>query len=225
LKILAQCQKDGKLKVHPKFIENCAEGILPKDKEFIESVFNAPLVNLYGPVECVLVGIGKNEWGGIYLFDDIALVEIKEDHILLTNLYNYTQPIIRYRIDDYLKEKKDEKKILPFTMVESIIGREEFVPWFENDDGEMDFIHPFIFVEFFVKGLDKFQIVVKDKKSFDFLAVIKDENKEDVIRRIGKKLDSILKDKKFTSVKYSIKEVDDLRVDEKTGKFRLIIKK
>ena len=32
----------------------------------------------------------------------------------------------------------------------------------------MDFIHPIVIAEFFVKGLDKYQIVVHDKQFFEF---------------------------------------------------------
>lgn len=225
LKILAQYQEKGLLNVKPEVVENCAEGINTNDKKYIEEIFDAPLVNIYGFAECPAVGVGKNEYDGIYLWDDLAYIEIKENHILLTNLFNFTQPLIRYKIGDYLKIKEDKKQILPFTLVDNIVGRDEFVPWFRNKYGKLDFLHPFIFVEFFVKGLDKLQIVVKDEESFDFLAVISEKNKRDVVRNIKKKLDNILAKKDFTNVKYEVKVVDDLKVDKKTGKFKLIVKK
>jgi phenylacetate-CoA ligase len=224
LKILAEYQEKGMLQVKPKVVENCAEGINTKDKEYIENIFDASLVNIYGFAECPAVGAGKNEYGGIYIWDDLAYIEIKKDHLLLTNLFNYTQPLIRYKIGDILKVKEDKKQILPFTLIDNIIGREEFVPWFRNKDGRLDFIHPFIFVEFFIKGLDKLQIVVKDEESFDFLAVISDKNKEKVVKNIKRKLDGILRKKNFMNVKYSVKVVNDLKIDKKTGKFKLIVK-
>jgi len=224
LKVLAQKQEDGVLKVKPRIITNCGEGINKKDKEYVEKVFNAPISNLYGFAECVVAGFGSNEYNGIYLMDDICLIEIKEDHILLTNLFNKTEPIIRYRIDDYVKLKEDKKKLLPFTLVDDIVGRAEFVIWFENDRGNMDFIHPLIFTDFYVRGLDKLQLFIKDKKSFEFRAVINERNKNRVINDIKDKLDKLLAEKNFTNISYSIKIVDDLPVDKKTGKFKLIMK-
>jgi len=226
LKILAEQQERGFLDIHPRFLVNCGEGIKPGDKEYIENIFGLPLVNLYGVAECVILGVGKDEYNGIYLMDDLALVEIKNDHILLTNLFNKTQPLIRYRIDDYLIPKEDSMKMLPFTLVDNVIGRDEMVIWLENEKGEMDFIHPLVIAEFYVKGLDRLQIVLRDKKSFDFLAVIrKEEEKDEVIEKIRKKLDDILADKGFSDVRYSVKVVDELMVDRKTGKFKLIVKK
>lgn len=225
LKVLAQKQEEGVLKVKPRVITNCGEGINKKDKKYIEKVFNAPMSNLYGFAECVVAGFGNNEYDGIYLMDDICLIEIKEDHILLTNLFNETEPIIRYRIDDYVRLKEDKKKLLPFTLVDDIVGRAEFVIWFENNEGKMDFIHPLIFTDFYVQGLDKLQLFIKDKKSFDFRAVISGEDKNCVIKDIKYKLDKILAGKNFTNVSYSIKVVDDLPLDKKTGKFKLIMRK
>lgn len=155
--------------------------------------------------------------------DDISLIEVKEDHILLTNLFNKTEPIIRYRIDDYVKIKNDVKDILPFTLVEDIVGRAEFVIWFENNEGKMDFIHPLIFTDFYVKGLDKLQIAIKSKTSFVFRAVITSKNKEEIKKNIAEKLDKLLYEKKFTNVKFQIKIVDNLSMDKKTGKFKLIV--
>ena len=65
------------------------------------------------------------------------------------------------------------------------------------NEGKMDFIHPLVIADFFVKGLDKLQIVVKDKKSFDFLAVIPDKDKERVVKKIKEELDRILLEKNF----------------------------
>jgi phenylacetate-CoA ligase len=223
LKVLAQKHEEGVLKVKPKIIVNCGEGINKKDKEYIEKIFNAPMSNLYGFAECVVAGFGRNEYDGIYLMDDICLIEIKKDYLLLTNLFNKTEPIIRYRIDDFLKLKDDKKKLLPFTLVDDIIGRVECIIWFENDHGKMDFIHPLIFTDFYVKDLDKLQIVIKSKNSFIFRAVINSNDKERVVKDIKNKLDIILTKKNFTNVKYNIELVNDLKSDEKTGKFRLIV--
>jgi phenylacetate-CoA ligase len=224
LKILAEQQEKNELKINPESLLNAGEGINPKDKEYIEKIFDAPLLNSYGVAECSIMGVGRKEYGGIAIFDDIVLLEIKKDHILLTNLFNRTQPLIRYRIDDYLKPSKKAPKDFPFTVVEDVIGRQEMVMWLRNSKGKLDFIHPIVIAEFYVKGLDRLQIIIKGEKSFDFLAVINEKNKNEVIKKIKEKLDKLLAAKDFIDVKYKIKIVNDLKVDKKTGKFKLIIK-
>jgi phenylacetate-CoA ligase len=223
LKILADQQKKGLLSIKPKIVVNSGEGIITKDKNYIEEAFNVPLTNNYGLAECPVLGAGKNDYDGIYMMDDLCYLEIKKDHALITNLFNKTQPLIRYKIHDVFTIKEDETKRLPFTLVNDIVGRTEAMIWFENKDGTMDFIHPIVIAEFYVKGLEKLQFVIKDKKSFEFLAVISESNKEEVITKIKQELDTILADKNFTNVTYEIKVVDDLTVDKKTGKFQLIV--
>jgi len=223
LKILAQEQESGALQIHPDIIVNCGEGIITKDKRYIEEIFGVSLINLYGLAECAVMGVGKNVYDGIYLMDDLALVEIKKDHALLTNLFNKTQPLIRYKINDFFEAKPDTCRKLPFTLVGNIVGRSETMLWLENNEGKMDFIHPIVIAEFYVKGLDKLQLVLKDKKSFDFLAVIPDKDKERVVKKIKEELDRILLEKNFTDVQYQVKVVDNLSVDPKTGKFKLIV--
>ena len=223
LKVLAQKQEENELQINPKILTNCGEGLNQKDKTHIENVFQAPMSNLYSFAECYVLGFGKKEYDGIYLRDDLCLVEIKKDHILITNLVNKVEPLIRYRIDDFITPKKDTKKQLPFTLIDTVVGRAEFVIWFENEQGKMDFIHPLIFTDFYVKGLDKLQIAIKSKTSFEFRAVITNEDKKRVLDEIKEKLDKILKDKHFTNVNYEIKEYDSLDPDEKTRKFSLIV--
>ena len=225
LKILAEEQKNRRLQVHPDVVVNCGECIIPKDKRYIEEVFGVSMTNLYGLAECPVMGVGKNMYDGIYLMDDLVLVEIKQDHVLLTNLYNKTLPLIRYRINDFFEEKIDTCGKLPFAVVNNIVGRSEAMVWLENSEGKTDFIHPIVIAEFYVKGLDKLQIVVKDKKSFEFLAVITGNDKEHVVARIKEEIDKILMEKKFIDVRYQVKVVDNIPIDSETGKFKLIVTK
>ena len=94
---------------------------------------------------------------------------------------------------------------------------------FQKVVSELDFIHPLIFTDFYVKGLNTLQIAIKGKKSFEFRAVIDKKDKTRIIKEISEKLNLILKEKKFTQVKYEIKILENLSSDKKTGKFRLII--
>lgn len=225
LKILADYQQKGILNINPKKIVSSGEGVIPKDKKYIEEVFGKPLINIYGCVECSLIGIGKNEYDGVYIMDDLVYIEFKDDHILLTNLFNKTMPIIRYRIEDYIKVKEDKNKIMPFTLVDEIMGRKEFDIWLRNDYGKLDFISPLIIMDFYVKGLDKLQFVIQNEDYFIFRVVIKDKDKEKVKKEIKKRLNEILALKDFTKVKYDIEVVEDIPVDKKTGKFKFVAKK
>ena len=224
IKILADKQELGLLNIAPKNMVSSGEGITQREKDFIEKIFNVSLINMYAFCECFFLGIGKNEFNGIYLRDDIALIEIKDDHLYVTNFVNKTQPIIRYRINDYVKLKKDTTKKLPFTLIEDVVGRDEATIWLENKDGDLDFIHPLVMTDFYVKGLDKLQVILKNKKLFDLKIIIKGRDKNTVIKEAKTKMNALLSEKNFNDVKYNIIVVDNIPIDKKTGKFTLVVK-
>lgn len=224
LSILATCQMEGQLNIHPSILENGGEGLTEKDCELLKKVYNVPIVNMYAASETYYLGIGKDEYDGIYLMDDFNYIEIMDGYILVTNLYNHTQPIIRYRINDNLTLKEDKKKILPFRLVDNLIGRSEELLWFNNEKGERDYIHPLVLTGISIEGLDKFHVVAYSEERFELLAILqKDEEQERIFDQLKYDLDNILMQKKMKNVSYEIKRISYPIVDEKTRKYKMII--
>ncbi len=73
-------------------------------------------------------------------------------HAILTNLYNYVLPLIRYRMEDVLcMDRNPVNKKLPFEVIDGIEGRtEDFLQF--NTGGTNIAIHPIVFVEFHVQA-------------------------------------------------------------------------
>jgi len=223
LKILADQQQQGTLHIQPEVIVNCGECVIPQDQQIIQEVFQAPLMNLYGLAECPILGVGKPDYDGIYLMDDLAIVETDGQHCYLTNLYNYTQPLIRYQLTDMITKTDRHATHLPFSIVESIIGRTEQLLWLHTATGEREFIHPIVIVEFYVKGVTKHQIRKTSDTSFDFYAVLSTSEVSNTKHKISEKLTKILQEKHLDNVSFTIHLVDDLPINTTTGKFQLII--
>ncbi|PIN90350.1 hypothetical protein COU57_03710 [Candidatus Pacearchaeota archaeon CG10_big_fil_rev_8_21_14_0_10_32_14] len=228
IKLLANAKNKGELCINPEVIECGGEPLFSKDQDYIQKAFKVPVINVYASSEHLIMGIGKDNYDGMYLMEDELIYECKKDGICVTNLFNYTCPLIRYEMKDILIPKFDDKKIFNFTKINNLVGRDEYSPVFENNNGKEDFIHPIIFVEFFVNNLKGFQIRLDSKKRFTFFALYSKDisNKEKILvkKEIDKKLKNILKEKLMDKVKYNIQEVNELKIDKKTGKFRLIIK-
>ena len=172
---------------------------------------------------------------GFHLFDDWHCFEFvdeelkpvgpdKSGKLLLTNLYNYTQPLIRYQMNDEIElSHKNCECGLSFPLINNVVGRSEDVLWFEKLNKEKECIHPSMLVEFFVPHLEKFQIIQTKKNHFLMKAVIR-ERKETVLPLIHKRMDEILGEKKLQdAVGFNVEVVDSIENDPKTGKFRLII--
>ena len=228
IKILAEKQIEGRLNVRPSIVESCAEPLSPADKEFIENTFDCKLINVYASTEFLYMGISKPEYSDMYLLENDLIFELHSDHTCVTNLFNYTTPLIRYRMEDILIPVPDDDRILPFTKVQEIIGRKEYTLVLTNKYGSDDFINPHAIYQFFMKDLRRFQIHLVNKQSFIFKTVLNKKisnfRKNEVRRELKSKIASILSAKDMENVSFEIEESKDLPVDPRTGKFRLVVK-
>ncbi len=224
LRELALERDAGQLKICPRTIVSAGEPLFAGDRELIESVFGVPVTNVYAASEHMIIGIGLSGLDGMVLQEDDLIIEPLKDHTLITNLLNKTLPLIRYRMDDVLLPLDSHAARWPaYRMVGGVAGRREYAPSFLNEAGQLDTIHPIVLVEFFVHGLEAFQIVVHDATSFTFLAVIrKDRARSETIADICDRLNDVLTTKRMRNVTYKVEITDHLSVDKLTGKFQLI---
>ncbi|PNR95139.1 phenylacetate--CoA ligase family protein [Petrotoga olearia] len=225
IRSLAQFQNEGFLNIHPEVIVCGGEPLLKNVKLFLKEVWkNSKIVDSYATSESLAMGVSREDLKGMYIYDDAVYLEIQENKTILTNLYNYTQPIIRYELTDILKKSKNGGGKWPFTKIEQITGRTELIPFFVTQDGEKDFIHPIVIAEFFVKGVTKFQFIQRNQSSFVFKIVVSPkEPSDEIVQEVRKKLYDILEKKKMKNVNFEVKVVEDIKPDEKTGKFKLIV--
>jgi phenylacetate-coenzyme A ligase PaaK-like adenylate-forming protein len=144
--------------------------------------------------------------------------------VILTNLYNYTQPLIRYEMnDEIVLDEKPCECAWPSPTIHSIGGRSENFLWFEKPDGKKDFIHPLVMVEFMVLGLRKIQVVQPERNRLILRSVLRGDPAQ-ACERIRRRMHEVLKSKNLQDVvNFDIEIVDRIENDPKTGKYRLII--
>lgn len=223
LAMLAEKKKAGLLKINPLVILSSGEPLGSTERCLIESAFEAELINAYISTEHAFMGISRRGSGGMYLLENDLIFEFHEDHTCVTNLFNYTMPLIRYRMEDILVPVEDGSKKYPLTKVREIVGRSEFIPRFVSSRGREDFISPHIINEIFVKGVKRFQMEVTGPSSFIFRVVLEEGAGLEALGELTEKLRSILLEKEMENVTFKIKTVPDIPVDSRTGKFRLIV--
>jgi phenylacetate-CoA ligase len=109
--LLADEQLAGRLRISPKLMSTGSELRTPPMTERIEEAFGVTPFNLYATTEG-LWGVECEEHDGFHLFEDLVLVENVDadgrpvpdgergDRLLVTNLYNTTQPLIRFELTD-----------------------------------------------------------------------------------------------------------------------------
>ena len=114
LSLLAEEQAAGRLRVRPTALWSGGEGLSLAGRNGIERAFGCPLLNEYGASECLTIGHGCRA-GWLHINADWAILEaVDRDYrptspgelshtVLLTNLANAVQPIIRYDLGDRVR--------------------------------------------------------------------------------------------------------------------------
>jgi phenylacetate-CoA ligase len=228
LTILAAKQREGVLRISPFSIGTAGESLSATDKKTLEEAFGCEVSNGYGSSEHLMMGFALRGGASMLLRDDDLIYEPFEDHTLVSNLFNYTLPLIRYRMADVLRpvvRKSDPDS--PYLEIESLVGRTEMMPRFLNDGGIEDFISPHTINEIFVAGVSRFQMQLTGAMSFRFAVCLDPALPAgagtEVIRAMESRLSDILQQKKMSNVRFTVDVVDDIPVDPGTRKFQLIV--
>jgi phenylacetate-CoA ligase len=228
LKVLAEAQERGELRIKPAHVGNGGEPLLPEVKAYLERVFQTPVRNAYASSEHLYMGMTLPGSDGMHLLEDDLIFELKVDHTCVTNLFNDVMPLIRYRMDDVLVPDLNGPSIYPFTKVKEVVGRREDALLFTNRHGREDFIHPIVIVELIVSGLNAWQIVLESKTSFRFRARLNAgqtaQERQATCARIRHQMNAILAEKEMNTVRFEIEQVESLAIDPHSGKFRLVVR-
>jgi phenylacetate-coenzyme A ligase PaaK-like adenylate-forming protein len=111
LALLAAEQAAGHLRLQPTCLWSGGEYLPPATAAAIERAFGCPLINEYGASECMSIAFGCRE-GALHVNEDWVVLEpVDRDFqpvppgeashtVLLTNLANRVQPVIRYDLGD-----------------------------------------------------------------------------------------------------------------------------
>ena len=167
LKMLGDEQRAGRLNIRPAAVAASGETVTQADMQFLSAAFEgATPLSLYACTEHLMLGISDPGGESMTLTDDNLMFEFYEDHSVITNLFNHTLPLIRYRMSDILRPITAPDA--PRLQIQNLVGRTEQMPVFVNGAGAKDFISPHIINEIFVKGVTRFQMQITGPSSFRF---------------------------------------------------------
>jgi phenylacetate-coenzyme A ligase PaaK-like adenylate-forming protein len=172
IKVLAGEQAAGRLHVDPVLVVPAGETMTPGDLERMASAFHAKVRTIYSCTECTYLSYGC-EHGWYHVNSDWAVLEpVDADHrpvppgepshtVLLTNLANRVQPILRYDLGDSVLLRPDPCPCgspLPAIRVQ---GRAADVLTFPNGHGEQVSLSPMLFGTLLDRapGVEQFQLV------------------------------------------------------------------
>ena len=225
VKILAQLMENGEVGLDAERVISCGEPLGTNLRTYLEKIFRTQVVNFYGSSESLALGVETNPKDGMLLFDDMNVIEVENGVMYLTCLYNYAQPLIRYRLSDRLTLKAPEGGELPFTRAVGLLGRNEDVLWFEDGRGNREFLHPLAIEGFCIEGLKDYQFRQTTKDTFEMFAETEHgASKERIRQEMLQQMREILSEKKLDFVQFYVNFVNEILPDIRTGKKPLILK-
>lgn len=135
LAVLAAEQRAGRLRIAPATVTTASEQLTRADRDAITGAFSVPVTDLFCAAEGL---IGHTEPGGTELTfaTDMCVAELVDSDnqpvrpgetaakVLLTNLHNLTQPLIRYELADRFTRSPDDPA---GRLRASVDGRVEFI--------------------------------------------------------------------------------------------------
>lgn len=223
VKILGELAENGDVQLNIARVVTCGEPLGANLRRYLENVFNTEVVNFYGASESLALGVESDPEQGMILFDDMNVIEVCEDGMYLTSLYNFAQPLIRYRLTDSLTLQSADESC-SFTRAVGLLGRNEDILWFEDGMGRREFLHPLAVEGLCIEGLIDYQFVQLGQSAFEMRAQIAAEaSRFDIREEIVNRMKKVLGEKNLGFVQFYVKFVDEITPDIKTGKKRLII--
>ncbi|MBN8590580.1 MAG: phenylacetate--CoA ligase family protein [Anaerolineae bacterium] len=158
MRILAVEQLENRLHLTPQVVFTSSEVLTDETRRLVETAWGKRLFNQYAATETAGIAAECEHHMGLHLYEDLILVENVDEHnrpvptgvygdkVLVTVLFNRTQPLIRYEIGDSIRlSDRTDACGRPFRVVEGIQGRQEDMLHFPTAEGKQVAIHPNLF--------------------------------------------------------------------------------
>ena len=221
LSILINNLKETNCKFNIPIIFLTSETITPQLLQDIHTSLGRNVIDMYGCMECPSIGYEVNGSGKRVLFPESCILElIKEGNIngnyhsvIISNLLNFVQPIIRYRVNDLAINNSN--RTIGLRTIGKIIGRVDDI--IRTPDGSVIAHHHAheMFMDF--SECKQFKFIQKGDHIILQLVIDKNRDKKKVIEKARKILQN-----RYPNVEFNIQIVDAILPDLLTGKIKNI---
>ncbi len=170
--LIAKAKEKGLLKIRPQKIISVAEVLEPEDRAYLSKIFEQTIHQVYQCTEGFLAATCNH--GTLHFNEDFLIIEkkyIDEEqkrfHPVITDLLRFTQPVVRYELNDIITEKVNCPCGNKMMGIESIEGRsDDILTFIDNSKNKVLF-----FPDAFRKA-----IVLAHEKINDYALIQKDAN-------------------------------------------------
>ncbi len=151
---LAAAQLEGRLRIRPEVVQTGGETLSAALRARVRAAWGVDLFDCYGLTETLVIAWECREHRGLHIDEDAVVMEVVDeadrvlhhgvlgDSVLVTNLFNHTLPIIRYRVTDRMAISDEPCPCgLPFARITAIEGRKDEVLSLPGDSGGSVNVH------------------------------------------------------------------------------------
>jgi phenylacetate-coenzyme A ligase PaaK-like adenylate-forming protein len=222
---LAVEQRAGRLHIAPRSVTSTSDTLVPEVRAAIAQAFGAPIADQFGSSEG-LFGMSAPNDDVLVFNSDLCIVELVDGEnrpvppgvpsakVLLTNLYNRTQPLIRYELTDIFIRQPDAAD--HGHLRAKVRGRADEILHFEGVD-----IHPHVVRSVLVKSPQILDYRVRQTLrgiEVEALAALPLDSD-----RVAKRLVHALGEAGLTDPVVSMRSVDHLERIPDTGKIKRFV--
>src|SRR5829696_7101864 len=155
LGLLAAEQLEGRLRISPAIIASSGETHTGELRDAIRAAWGTSSFELYAMTEAGIIGSHCDRHTGVHLFEDQAIVEVVDERdrpvpagqvghkLLVTNLVNRAQPLLRYEVSDMVAVAPERCPCgRPFRLLAGIEGRNDDILHLPAATGGTVAVHP-----------------------------------------------------------------------------------
>jgi phenylacetate-coenzyme A ligase PaaK-like adenylate-forming protein len=233
---VAQEQLEGRLEIAPRVVVTGSEVLTEDAARTIEAAWGAEPVDMYASTELGVIAMGSLDRVGMHVCEE-GIVEVVDgdgrpvapgapgSKVLLTNLVNTVQPLIRYELTDSvtLAEGPDPSG-RPFDLIARVDGRSDDVLTLPAAGGGEVRLHPFRLGSPFVRLREvlQYQIVHRERELLVRIVPRGDAGTE-LSSRVGAAVESVLADA-GASIAVSVEVVDAIEREQgHAAKVKLVV--
>ena len=158
--LLADEQQAGRLRIAPRVVLVSSEQCTPAMRARIAAAWGVQPYNTYATTEGSTTAVECEHHNGLHIFESHVITEVVDDHnrpvadgrqgakVLVTNLFNYVQPLIRYEVSDLISIDPEPCACGRTTRrIQAIDGRADDIMHLRIPAGDRVPVHPNHFAE------------------------------------------------------------------------------
>jgi phenylacetate-coenzyme A ligase PaaK-like adenylate-forming protein len=200
LGLLVTEQLQGRLNISPSIIAGGGEPLTSELRKQLQAAWQSSVFDIYGTQEG-LRAMECNPGQGMHIFEDLGIVEVVDEDnrrvpdgtlghkILFTNLFSFTQPVIRYEISDMMVLAREPCPCgQPFRRILAINGRNDDVLYLQGRAGRQVAVHPVHFWNVLESFADIRQYQVVHESDGICLRLMSEEGNGKVARSVREQL-------------------------------------